>query len=196
MIYMNSANEMLQAIKNKKTLLKNKLELSDDYTEEQYNKDIEILNKEEREWLEQFDDVPVNEIYKEDQDTMKNTENAKADIWQEIIKDHLNKRKEEIELRTHIREAMVSYLQTVSESEDFELKYSPDAVVELNCKGDLFDLEQIGGFCEVFGLDIIVNSRVVVENYQQDYTETGTNYLFQYKNIKEIKKDAEKEDHS
>lgn len=64
--YMNSANEMLQAIKNKKTLLKNKLELSDDYTEEQYNKDIEILNKEEREWLEQFDDVPVNEIYKED----------------------------------------------------------------------------------------------------------------------------------
>lgn len=66
MIYMNSANEMLQAIKNKKTLLKNKLELSDDYTEEQYNKDIEILNKEEREWLEQFDDVPVNEIYKED----------------------------------------------------------------------------------------------------------------------------------
>lgn len=66
MIYMNSANEMLQAIKNKKTLLKNKLELSDDYTEEQYHKDIEILNKEEREWLEQFDDVPVNEIYKED----------------------------------------------------------------------------------------------------------------------------------
>ena len=63
---MNSANEMLQAIKNKKTLLKNKLELSDDYTEEQYNKDIEILNEEEREWLEQFDDVPVNEIYKED----------------------------------------------------------------------------------------------------------------------------------
>lgn len=63
---MNSANEMLQAIKNKKTLLKNKLELSDDYTEEQYNKDIEILNKEEKEWLEQFKDVPVNEIYKED----------------------------------------------------------------------------------------------------------------------------------
>ena len=191
MIYMNSANEMLQAIKNKKTLLKNKLELSDDYTEEQYNKDIEILNKEEREWLEQFDDVPVNEIYKEDQDTMKNSENAKADIWQEIIKDHLNKRKEEIELRTHIREAMVSYLQTVSESEDFELKYSPDAVVELNCKGDLFDLEQIGGFCEVFGLDIIVNSRVVIENFQQDYTETGTNYLFQYKGIKEIKEEEE-----
>lgn len=66
MIILNSANEMLQAIKNKKTLLKNKLELSDDYTEEQYNKDIEILNKEEKEWLEQFKDVPVNEIYKED----------------------------------------------------------------------------------------------------------------------------------
>ena len=66
MITLNSANEMLQALKNKKTLLKNKLELSDDYTEEQYNKDIEILNKEEKEWLEQFKDVPVNEIYKED----------------------------------------------------------------------------------------------------------------------------------
>ena len=127
---------------------------------------------------------------------MEIEENVKATIWQDIIKDHLTKRKEEIDLRANIQEAMVSYLQSVSESEDFELKYSPDAVVELNCKGDLFDLEQIGGFCDVFGLDLIVNSRVVLENYQQDYTETGTNYLFQYKNIKEIKKDAEKEDHS
>lgn len=122
---------------------------------------------------------------------MKTEANAEAKIWHEIIKDHLTKRKEEIELRTHIRNAMITYLQTVSESEDFELKYSPDAVVELNCKGDLFDLEQIGGFCDVFGLDIIVNSRVVIENFQQDYTETGTNYLFQYKGIKEIKEEEE-----
>ena len=59
---------------------------------------------------------------------MKTEANAEAKIWHEIIKDHLNKRKEEIELRTHITNAMITYLQTVSESEDFELKYSPDAV--------------------------------------------------------------------
>ena len=119
------------------------------------------------------------------------TETAKADVWQDIIKDHLHKRKEEIELRAHIRDAMINYLQTVGETEDFELTYSQNAVVELNCKGDIFDLEQIGGFCDVFGLETVVNSRVVVENYQQDYTETGTNYLFQFKHIKEIKDEGD-----
>ena len=121
---------------------------------------------------------------------------ANADIWKDIIKDHLSKRKDEIELRAHIQDAMINYLQTVGETEEFELTYNQNAVVELNCKGDLFDLEQIGGFCDAFGLELLVNSRAVVENFQQDYTETGTNYLFQYKHIKEIKKDAEKEDHS
>ena len=114
---------------------------------------------------------------------------ANADIWKDIIKDHLSKRKDEIELRAHIQDAMINYLQTVGETEEFELTYNQNAVVELNCKGDLFDLEQIGGFCDVFGLELLVNSRAVVENFQQDYTETGTNYLFQYKHIKEIKKE-------
>ena len=115
-----------------------------------------------------------------------------ADIWQEIIHDHLTKRKDEIRLRTAIREAMISYLQSVSETKDFELTYSQDAVVELHCNGDLFNLEQIGGFCEVFGLNIIVTNRVVVENYQDDYTETGTNYLFQYSKINELKGESDK----
>lgn len=114
---------------------------------------------------------------------------ANVDIWKDIIKDHLSKRKDEIELRAHIQDAMINYLQTVGETEEFELTYNQNAVVELNCKGDLFDLEQIGGFCDVFGLELLVNSRAVVENFQQDYTETGTNYLFQYKYIKEIKKE-------
>ena len=44
---------------------------------------------------------------------------ANADIWNDIIKDHLSKRKDEIELRAHIQDAMINYLQTVGETEEF-----------------------------------------------------------------------------
>ena len=63
---MNNANQMLQSIKNKKALLTKEKNKSIAYIEECYKRDMEILNKEEKEWLEQFNDVPVEEIYKED----------------------------------------------------------------------------------------------------------------------------------
>ena len=67
---MNSANQMLQAIKNKKAFLTKEKNESIRYIEECYKKDMEVLNKEEKEWLEQFDDIP-NDIYKEDSQVKK-----------------------------------------------------------------------------------------------------------------------------
>ena len=32
---------------------------------------MDILNKEEKEWLEQFDDIPIDDIYKEDSQVKK-----------------------------------------------------------------------------------------------------------------------------
>ena len=68
---MNSANQTLQAIKNKKALLTKEKNESIAYIEECYKKDIEVLNKEEKEWLEQFDDIPIDDIYKEDSQVKK-----------------------------------------------------------------------------------------------------------------------------
>ena len=68
---MNSANQMLQAIKNKKALLRKKRDDTIEYINETYRKDITILDKEERDWLEQFDDIPIENIYKEDSKVKK-----------------------------------------------------------------------------------------------------------------------------
>ncbi len=61
---MNSANETLRAIRHRKALLTKERDESIAYIEECYRKDMEILEKEEKEWLEQVDDVPVDDIYK------------------------------------------------------------------------------------------------------------------------------------
>ena len=61
---MNSANENLCAIRNRKALLTKERDESVAYINECYRKDMEILEKEEREWLEQFNDVPINDIYR------------------------------------------------------------------------------------------------------------------------------------
>ena len=42
-----------------------------EYINQCYNHDLEILNKEEKEWLEQFDDIPINDIYNEDSQVKK-----------------------------------------------------------------------------------------------------------------------------
>ena len=68
---MNSVNETLQAIKNKKALLAKERNEAIEYINQCYNHDLEILNKEEKEWLEQFDDIPINDIYKEDSQVKK-----------------------------------------------------------------------------------------------------------------------------
>ena len=68
---MNSANQTLQAIKNKKALLTKEKNESIAYIEECYKKDMEVLNKEEKEWLEQFDDIPIDDIYNEESKVKK-----------------------------------------------------------------------------------------------------------------------------
>ena len=68
---MNSANQTLEAIKNKKALLTKEKNEAIAYINECYNHDMDILNKEEKEWLEQFDDIPINDIYKEDSQVKK-----------------------------------------------------------------------------------------------------------------------------
>ena len=63
---MNNANEMLAAIKNKKALLTKEKDEAIAYIEECYRKDMAVLEEEEKEWLTQFNDVPVNDIYKKE----------------------------------------------------------------------------------------------------------------------------------
>ena len=68
---MNSANQTLQAIKNKKALLTKEKNEAISYIEECYKKDMEVLNKEEKEWLEQFDDISIDDIYHEESKVKK-----------------------------------------------------------------------------------------------------------------------------
>lgn len=67
---MNSANQMLMAIKNKKALLTKEKNEAIEYIESKYAEDMAVLDKEEREWLEQFD-IPIDDIYKEDSQVKK-----------------------------------------------------------------------------------------------------------------------------
>lgn len=113
-----------------------------------------------------------------------------AKQWHKLIQEQQEARTELIEKETHIREAMINYLQTVGETEDFNLTYESFGGVKLACRGDLFDLEQIGGFCDVFNLKLIINNRLVVEDYLRDMTTIKTNYLFTTKGFKDtIKED-------
>ena len=109
--------------------------------------------------------------------------NVKADVWYDIIKDQLNKTSDSLKLVMKIQEAMKNYLKTISESEDFEIEYNAIGTATLTCKEDLFDLEQIGGFCDIFNLDIIVTSRLVVENFIKDTTEVKNSYYLQVKSL-------------
>ena len=114
----------------------------------------------------------------------------KADVWQKTIKEHQESRKETLDLQLNIQDAMVNYLKTVGESEDFTLNYHEFGEIELHCNGDLFDLEQIGDFCNVFGLEILINNRAIIEDYLSNTTSVKTGYLFTTNSIsKEEKED-------
>ena len=60
---MNSANDKLRIIRQQKSALTKKYEETIKRVNERYKEDMEILNKEEKELLEQFKDVPVKDIY-------------------------------------------------------------------------------------------------------------------------------------
>ena len=63
---MNSANETLRAIKNRKALLTKEKNESIEWIKTKYNEDMAILEKEEKELLKTFKDIPIKEIYKEE----------------------------------------------------------------------------------------------------------------------------------
>lgn len=60
---MNSANQTLQAIRNKKAIITKAKNEAIEKIEAKYKEDMAILNEEEKAILETFNDVPVNEIY-------------------------------------------------------------------------------------------------------------------------------------
>lgn len=101
-----------------------------------------------------------------------------ADYWKNRIKEHQKQRTATIEIQQDIQKAMINYLKTVGETDEFILTYHEFGEVELRCNGDLFNLEQIGGFCEVFGLQIMINNRLVAEDHLADSTKITTAYLF------------------
>ena len=105
--------------------------------------------------------------------------------WHKIIKRHHDYRGKMIELNLKIEEAMKEYLKTIGETEDFTIRFEDSGVVQLDCNGDLFDLEQIGDFCDVFNLTLIINNRTLVENHMEDNTKIRTKYLFTTHNVKE-----------
>ena len=60
---MNSANETLRSIRQRKALLTKDKEESIAWIKAKYKEDMAILEKEEKELLKQFKDVPINDIY-------------------------------------------------------------------------------------------------------------------------------------
>ncbi len=55
---MNSANQNLEAIRNKKALITKKYNEAKERLETRYAEDMAILNNEEKNWLKQFKDIP------------------------------------------------------------------------------------------------------------------------------------------
>ena len=107
-----------------------------------------------------------------------------ANYWKNRIKEHQEQRKKTLNIQMDIKKAMEEYLKTVGETEDFTLNYEDYGAVNITCNGDLFNLEQIGGFCDVFGLTLLINNRLVVEHYILDETSVKTRYLFNTGEVK------------
>lgn len=62
---MNTANETLRAIKNRKAFLTKEKDEAINYINECYQRDIKILEKEEKQLLKQFKDIPEDTQWKE-----------------------------------------------------------------------------------------------------------------------------------
>ena len=105
--------------------------------------------------------------------------------WHEIMEKHHESRRTTLELNRYIFNGMVDYLKCLDETDDFTLRFEDNGTVELHCNGDLFDLVQIGNFCDKFNLELIINNRTVVENHLEDRTDVRTRYLFSTKRLQE-----------
>lgn len=108
-----------------------------------------------------------------------------SNAWHKVISRHHEYRKVMIELSMYISEGMESYLKAHGKTDDFTLRFEDHGTVELHCNGDLFNLEQIGDFCDKFNLELIINNRTVVENHLEDRTDVRTRYLFSTKRLQE-----------
>ena len=64
---MNIANQTLAAIKNRKALLTKEKDEAIQYITNAYNKDMAELEKEEKELLKTFHDIPIEDIYPEEE---------------------------------------------------------------------------------------------------------------------------------
>ncbi|MBQ2635363.1 MAG: hypothetical protein IJJ11_00725 [Methanosphaera sp.] len=106
------------------------------------------------------------------------SEKSTTDVWQRLVKRHQDARAKMIELNIKIEDGMENYLKSISENNDFTIRFEDNGAIYLNCKGDLFDLEQIFDFCDVFGLTLMLNNRTIVENHLDDKTSIRTEYLF------------------
>lgn len=57
---MNSANETLRIIRNQKEQITKKYNEAKERLDAKYAEDMRVLNEEECKWLEQFEDVPLD----------------------------------------------------------------------------------------------------------------------------------------
>ena len=60
---MNSANEILRSIRHQKAIITKAYNTALRKLNTEYATDMAKLNQEEKEWLEQFKEIPVEEIY-------------------------------------------------------------------------------------------------------------------------------------
>ena len=70
-IIMNSANDKLRVIKNQKEIITQSYNCAKKKLNERYAHDMSILDKEERETISQFDDIPIDDIYNEESKVKK-----------------------------------------------------------------------------------------------------------------------------
>ena len=68
---MNSANDKLRVIKNQKEIITQSYNCAKKKLNERYAHDMSILDKEERETISQFDDIPIDDIYHEESKVKK-----------------------------------------------------------------------------------------------------------------------------
>ena len=105
--------------------------------------------------------------------------------YAEKLKEYLDKREKYITCGLTIEKEMIQHLKQYT-NEKFTLTYdNPVQSVTLDCEGDLFNLEQIGEFCDKYHLDLIINNRLVTENHLEDTTTIKTKYLFYQKKPEE-----------
>lgn len=101
-----------------------------------------------------------------------------GEVWHDIINDYITARTNVIEQGLKIEGAMHNYLHTIGESEDFKLTFNHGTDIILECKGEIFSHDDLVGFCEVFGLTLIIQNKLTVYNHLENRVDIKTRYMF------------------